>query len=475
MMRLRLTPLFLIALVGSATLADAQVWERQLAQGLVYRMEVDLSVPRIIHALRWNPRSEVQAVPELAGGVVYSDGPTRGRETMTSLVRRTGALAGINADFFPFTGDPLGLMVRNGELVSTPYRTRAVLAWGPESAAVGLAGSTLTYSVDGGARIAIDGFNQECPNNRLVLNTQAAGIAAAKQPNMHVLIRLEEGEWTPNGRAAGVVRYLIPEGENVKIEPGNVVLTAMGTRMRDLLSLRPGQRIEFEVAINGFDWSLKQNAVGGGPFLLRNGQSAVDAAAQGFDAAFANRRHPRTAAGRAANGDLWFVAVDGRQKVSEGATLAEMAQIMLRLGCVDAINLDGGGSTTLNVLGMTVNRPSEGSERAVANGVVFYGPGPQANDAQYQILVPVGLMEGESVQLMVQAADGQVIPAGDILWSATGAGWIDQSGTLRTLSAGATRVSALVRGQIVRMSLEVAAAQPASRGGGARGGRGGGN
>jgi len=79
-------------------------------------------------------------------------------------------------------------------------------------------------------------------------------------------------------------------------------------------------------------------------------------------------RAPRTAIGITADHRLFLVTVDGRQPHhSIGMTLWELAQFMVQLGCQEAVNLDGGGSTTFVVRGRVVNRPSDGRERPISN------------------------------------------------------------------------------------------------------------
>jgi len=91
---------------------------------------------------------------------------------------------------------------------------------------------------------------------------------------------------------------------------------------------------------------------------------------------FNTRRNPRTAVGRKADGTVLLVAVDGRNKQAAGLSMFELQQVMAALGCVDAINLDGGGSTTMVVRGTVVNHPSDNKlfdaagERPVANAII---------------------------------------------------------------------------------------------------------
>ena len=102
-------------------------------------------------------------------------------------------------------------------------------------------------------------------------------------------------------------------------------------------------------------------AIGGGPPLVRFGKVIEPSA---------SRRHPRAAVGW--NSDFFFlVEVDGRQRgVSVGMTMRELAAQMVRLGCTEALNLDGGGSATCWVYGQVMNYPSQGDERGMGNALV---------------------------------------------------------------------------------------------------------
>jgi hypothetical protein len=121
--------------------------------------------------------------------------------------------------------------------------------------------------------------------------------------------------------------------------------------------------------------------VNGGPRLLRNGFVEIPAAAEGFYRQeepefyyrFGVRRNPRTLAGVTASGKLLLVTVDGRQPGwSVGASFEESAWIMRSLRAVDAVNLDGGGSTTMTVGNQLVNRPSDTTgERPIADAIII--------------------------------------------------------------------------------------------------------
>jgi exopolysaccharide biosynthesis protein len=121
-------------------------------------------------------------------------------------------------------------------------------------------------------------------------------------------------------------------------------------------------------------WAEADDALAAGPLLLRDGVPVVDVESEAFSRVFALARHPRTAFGVRADGTLVLLTVDGRQaEHSVGMSLPELAALLGDLGAVDAINLDGGGSTTMVVGGRTVNRPSDpAGERENADALLLF-------------------------------------------------------------------------------------------------------
>jgi exopolysaccharide biosynthesis protein len=116
-----------------------------------------------------------------------------------------------------------------------------------------------------------------------------------------------------------------------------------------------------------------QSAIAGGPQLLRNGRIQITVDEEVFFETSVTKVHPRTAAGVTAAGHLILMVVDGRQPFSRGATLEELAGLMAGVGARDALNLDGGGSTTLVVNGQLVNLPSGATvEREIMSALAVY-------------------------------------------------------------------------------------------------------
>ena len=131
-------------------------------------------------------------------------------------------------------------------------------------------------------------------------------------------------------------------------------------------NLHPGEAATLSVALEDGPrrWNDVAEAVAGGPLLLRDGHESIDLLGAKMSESFSTTRHPRTAVGVRANGDILLVVVDGRQSLSRGMSLRELAACMKDLGARDAVNLDGGGSTTLVIkdpltgVFSVANRPS---------------------------------------------------------------------------------------------------------------------
>ena len=107
----------------------------------------------------------------------------------------------------------------------------------------------------------------------------------------------------------------------------------------------------------------------GGPMLLQNGKVCVRSVEENIPRDIAVGRAPRTAVGVKRDGTILLLVVDGRSFASSGMTLNELAQYFLRLGAINAVNFDGGGSSAMVVDGRLVNKPSDGKERRVSMGL----------------------------------------------------------------------------------------------------------
>jgi len=121
----------------------------------------------------------------------------------------------------------------------------------------------------------------------------------------------------------------------------------------------PGHAADLPPDEEGHLWNVT-DAISGGPALLKGGANRITVDEEVFFGTAIPHIHPRTAAGLGADGELYLLVVDGRQRMSRGVSLSELAAIMKSIGAVDAINLDGGGSSTMTLNGELLNRPTGG-------------------------------------------------------------------------------------------------------------------
>lgn len=169
-------------------------------------------------------------------------------------------------------------------------------------------------------------------------------------------------------------------GGELAIPEDGYVLTAKGQECDFVNALQPGDEIDVSVTVNvtgGTNISANQ-LISGYPVILRNGVTTdpVDILHH------LNGLHPRTAVGNDSIGTkMVILIVDGRSKVSQGCTTKVLADIMRNVGCYDAMNLDGGGSSELYVKNLGIcNVPSDGKERTVANGIFAVANVPVDNE-----------------------------------------------------------------------------------------------
>jgi flagellar hook assembly protein FlgD len=195
----------------------------------------------------------------------------------------------------------------------------------------------------------------------------------------------------PNTDLVGTVVQVGSTNGSTAIPPDGAVLQARGSAAGKLAAEAPlGSQLTIRLTLTP-SWPDVQQALGGGPAIVRDGKP-VFRANEAFSSAQLAPRNPRTAIGQRADGRILLVAVDGRQAgYSVGMTNFELALAMMRLGAVTASALDVGGSTTMAFDGQVLNRPSDpGGERAVAEALVVGYTGVYAPAPGVDVLSPNG-------------------------------------------------------------------------------------
>jgi hypothetical protein len=356
--RLLTALLSLIALTAASLCAEPVA----VAPGVTVEAIRDSSGPWEIRIIRVD-RDTAQVHLMAALG----QGELSGRETTSGIVARESVsdarvVAAVNADFFrmrgPVTGGVSGPCVRNGELVTTPRGRPGFYIDADGAPRIETAQTTGSVTV-GERSWPVDGANMpdQGGEGAVQLYTQIGGWELAEGC---LVASLDGGPLQTEGRWQAEVTEVVAAGMARKAGPGEVLISARDEATRAaLLETHAGDPVEIGLDTPPFDAPVRQ-AVGGSHVLLRDGEVIEEG----------NPRHPRTAAGYN-DREIILVTVDGRQPGwSVGMTLPELGALMKRLGCEEAVNLDGGGSTTAWAQHTILNRPSDGRERPVANALL---------------------------------------------------------------------------------------------------------
>ena len=311
--------------------------------------------------------------------VVHAMDAAIGTEKTSSIATRHGAVAAINAGFFRldnsiFAGDAAGLLMINGKLLSEGIPGRS---------------SVWMSEVDGRTFV---NFGKQILIGRVRINGEVralSGIDRERKPGELLQFTPEFGPTTltdDNGTEIVVERDRI---RSINVNKGNslipkdgFVLSGSGNFAIDLRNFKAKQRIEFGIQLFNLE-SFKKgetrpntkfpgyDIVGGIPLLIKDGQVDVTWEQEKTTRSFVETRHPRTAVAKLKDGKFLMITVDGRSESSGGIGLYDLANYLLELGATDAMNLDGGGSTTMFLDGKVVNHPSDKEgERKVSDAIL---------------------------------------------------------------------------------------------------------
>lgn len=304
-----------------------------------------------------------------------------GLETVTSLTMRHNAVAGVNAGFFATTGtlrgDNVGALVVGGRLFSEPANNRAAVGFIKRSDGTEIIFGHLKFTgkveVSGGRSHTVHGVNRARGTDELVVYTSDFHRTTLTTPNgVEAVIR--------RGR---ITQILKQSGSNRIPEDGFIISATGSARDWALKNLRVDGRVRVKTELlpaepsTAAKWQKACCVVGGGPRLVRDGRVDITNVLEGIRQNFVSDRHPRTAVARLRDGRLLLAVVDGRQPgYSVGVSLTQLADLLLEFGAVEAINLDGGGSTAMVVEGKLVNKPSDAAgERAVSDAILIFEKG----------------------------------------------------------------------------------------------------
>jgi len=466
--RIQLTILALLVLLSAS--CWAQPITKQIAPGVTLYQEITADPPLVVTAAIVDPATPgVQIKAALGGDTVIEENPTKGRETISAMTARRGAVIGINADFFPYTGDPLNACVIDGQLVSEPEGRRAVVGITKDRKPFcDIPRLDAKLALASGVSRQIDGINRGRETNRVVAYTDIFGASTKiDYKGTDLICTSPDLPVQPGKDMQLTVTEVKLDATNTPIPKGGIVLSAGGPAASFLsANFKAGDSftVRFDIkSTNGTDWTQVDQAVGGCVWLVNKGEVWLDVAAEGSGESFSTTKHPRTAAGYTADGKLILATVDGRQAISRGISLTDLAGVMKGLGCVTAINLDGGGSTTFSYRGMVLNSTSEGEERAVADGLLVFAPPAEGQPIKLAVTgVTTDVISGQSMQLSLTSGDDAKPLTEDqlasVVWGTNGGvGFVNQSGLFTPVKTRKGSVRAMLGNEVAWVDVAVAA------------------
>lgn len=298
--------------------------------------------------------ADLNVNPKLRVEPVLASTTLSRKASITAMAKRNNSLVAVNGAFFlPQTGCPLGTMMVNKKLYTGPVFNRVAMGIFDNGFAMDRVKLNATIK-SGWNTIKLDNINQ--PRMSIaytIAYTPDWGQLSPTTPKNGVQIVVSNNNITSITKS----RVQIPKDGYVIVGPASV-----------LGSLKVKEKISLDIKTLP-DWENVNHIISGGPYLVKDGKVYVDIQDQKLLAI--GGRNPRTAIGYTKDNHFIIVTADGREGSSIGLTLKELAYYMQKIGCVNAMNLDGGGSTVMYVKGYITNKPPVKGGIALSNALTI--------------------------------------------------------------------------------------------------------
>ncbi|WP_104901797.1 phosphodiester glycosidase family protein [Nostoc sp. 'Peltigera membranacea cyanobiont' N6] len=292
-----------------------------------------------------------------------------GTAPLIQTAQRYLAVAGINGGYFNRNNKlPLGAIRRDNQWLSGPILNRGAIAWN-DSGQFYFGRLTLEESLitANNQRLPILFLNSGYIQSGIARYTPAWGATYTPLTDNEIILVVQKDQITqqlPGGKVGGTA---------VPIPQDGYLLTLRANAASAASQLPIGSTVNISSSTTPTDFSRYPHIIGAGPLLIQNRQIVLDAKAEKFSNAFIAEKAIRSGICTTATGTLMIAAVHNRAG-GYGPTLAEHAQLMQQMGCVDALNLDGGSSTSLYLGGQLLDRSPSTAAR-VHNGIgIFLKP-----------------------------------------------------------------------------------------------------
>ena len=365
--------------VGPGTTQTSLWFHNETGKLRVFYCTIDMSNP-------WLSLSGVCATDKLAGNEKVSAMAERKSEPGRRY------FAGINADFFntsgttgrgvSIVGTPVGATVVDGEI----YRARNNAALyknfivdkneGIYVNPFVFGGTLTTPSGQTAALGGVNTYSSECNNKIVIYTDRYYGSTDQTNSGTELVARLAEGEKFESARPYKMlVESDTSTAGDMTIPAGKYVIRGRGSAATVVNTLQIGDTITISPTWTFGDLSVEpEQVISGNPKILGDGV-VLDTESERGDA---SQLHPRSAVGYSDGGSkVYFLVVDGRSLISDGVRTTVLADIMRYAGATDAMNVDGGGSSTLYTSALGIrNKPSDGTERADGNGLFVVSNAP---------------------------------------------------------------------------------------------------
>lgn len=343
----------------------------------------------------------------LATGKLVSPG-----EPLSSMARRSGAVAGINGDYFDInqTNQPLNILVQAGRLVRMPMHRWAISISKTKDVQFGEFEIAQTATLPGGT-IPLKTMNDwPPPGGGAVFITPEYGQLRAVQ-------NVTEFSLTPESTTSPFGTYTVRGiADNTQTQPAGYYL-ALGPNAYGSIPLpNAGDSITIDGTVNPSLDDI-ESAIGGGPLLVKDGAWYADP--DGPSKGEFATHMPASGVALKRDGTLLFFEIDGRQPaLSIGVLQPQFAALMIAFGAVTGMQFDGGGSSTIvarvpgDSVASVLNSPSDGLERRIADGLLVYSDAPSGPAAR-MVATPqmVRALPGARVPLHIATTDASGHPA----------------------------------------------------------------
>lgn len=370
----------LVGIIGLVAALNGQIRfetheTTQFGPGLIYKRIVAPKVPWSLDVV------EVDLThPAVTIETAKANDQINGYETTSSMAARKSyerhqALAAVNGDFYGSGGIPINPQVAEGQIVRAHTTPRSNLAVTEDNkpfiSIIQFSGSVINDTLENPVHRAND---VRYTDELVFYNSYYGANTGTNEWGTEIRVELTEGSrWAVNDTLTIVARekrmnvgsMTIPEGEGVLSGHGTSKAwlennISVGDTLQLILNMTPG--LPHVTAL-----------MGAYPRIVKDGQNyAVQGFTEEGGPSHAPDRHPRTAAGFSQDSTKFYlVTVDGRASHSIGMNLTQLADFLIQeLSAYQAVNFDGGGSTTMIVRNQVMNTPSDGGERSVANAVL---------------------------------------------------------------------------------------------------------